>query len=202
MKAQANSKRREVSFNVGDAVLLKLQPYRQRSLAKRKNEKLSPRYFGPYLVSKKIGAVAYELELPSSSRIHPVFHVSMLRPAVGQATPSTPPPLPINDAGELLLQPEKVLSHRWLTGGVLELLIQWQGRPHEESSWEDYDLLAVQFPEFHLEAKVNFQGRSIDKPLLTYARRKKPRQQEQQEYMPISDSDKSFLLFLSIKDMM
>lgn len=106
-------------------------------MAKRRIEKLSPRYFGPYRVIRKIGIVAYELELPSSSRIHPIFHVFMLRPTVAQGTPSTSPPLPIHTDGELILQPEKVLSHNWLpspTGEILELLIQWQGRPHEESS--------------------------------------------------------------------
>ena len=41
MKAQADCKRHEVSFEVGDLVLLKVQPYRQKSLAHRKDEKLS-----------------------------------------------------------------------------------------------------------------------------------------------------------------
>ncbi|KAF7813635.1 Ty3/gypsy retrotransposon protein [Senna tora] len=129
MKDQADSKRCEVSYNVGDAVL-RLQPYKQRSLAKQKHEKLSPRFFGPYKIIRKIGAVAYELELPSSSRIHPIFHVSLLRPALGQALPTAPPSSPLKTDWKLLLQPEKVQSHRWITTktrNTLELLIQWQG---------------------------------------------------------------------------
>lgn len=85
MKSQADAKRRDLSFEVGEAVLLRLQPYRQKSLAKRTNEKLSARYFGPYTIVRKVGPVAYELQLPPSAKIHPIFHVSLLRPAHGYA---------------------------------------------------------------------------------------------------------------------
>lgn len=95
MKSQADSNRRDMSFQVGDAVPLRLQPYRQRSLAKRTNEKLSPRFFGPYTIVRKVGPVAYELQLPPSSKVHPIFHVSLLRPTHSYPVDSTTPPLPI-----------------------------------------------------------------------------------------------------------
>ena len=42
--------------------------------------KLSPRYIGPYMITTRVGALAYCLQLPESmSGVHPVFHVSMLR---------------------------------------------------------------------------------------------------------------------------
>lgn len=92
MKKTADSGRREVQFQEGDLVYLKLQPYRQKSLAKRANEKLSPRFFGPNPILQKIGTVACKLQLPAEANIHPMFHVSQLRKAVGSTTVVQPLP--------------------------------------------------------------------------------------------------------------
>ena len=86
MEEKANRKRRDVEFNVGDKVLVKLQPYRQLTLARRLFNKLAKPYYGPYEILERIDKVAYRLALPSDSKIHPVFHVSILKQFLGEDT--------------------------------------------------------------------------------------------------------------------
>ena len=68
MKQYANQHHSERSFDVGDWVFLRLQPYKQMALKQaNKDNKLSPKYYGPYKVLQKIGNITYKLELLSSS---------------------------------------------------------------------------------------------------------------------------------------
>ena len=88
MKQEVDQHRRKRSFEVGDWVLLRLQPYKHMSLKQaNKDNKLSPKYYGPYKVLAKIGTMAYKLELPASSRVHLVFHVSCLKKVIGDKIP-------------------------------------------------------------------------------------------------------------------
>ncbi|KAF8393178.1 hypothetical protein HHK36_021419 [Tetracentron sinense] len=103
MKMQADNKRHHEEFNEGDLVFLKLRPYRQRSLAQRKYEKLAARYYGPFKVLQRIGKVAYKLDLPPSTMIHPVFHVSQLRPARGISSSSPVSRLIYTNSGVAIL---------------------------------------------------------------------------------------------------
>ena len=75
----ANQHRRDTKFEIGDLVLLKVSPWKG-ILRFGKKGKVSSRFIGPFEILKRVGKVAYELELPPNlQNIHNVFHVSMLR---------------------------------------------------------------------------------------------------------------------------
>ena len=109
MKTQADKHRQERSFAVGDWVFLRLQPYRQQSLAYKGKWKLSPRYFGPFKVLKRIGPVSYKLELTPESKLHPVFHVSCLKLKLGQQTTLLPTLPPTDDSGQVYTKTVAIL---------------------------------------------------------------------------------------------
>lgn len=118
---------------------LRLKPYRQKTLAYKWKWKLSPRYFGPFHVLQKIGAVAYELDLPPKSKVHPIFHVSCLKPKLGQhVIPfSTLPPVDEDDQETTKLIVVLQLRTKTLRTRVIsEVLVQWLGSPPEDATWE------------------------------------------------------------------
>lgn len=145
-KHQADKRRSERVFDIGDMVFLKLQPYVQSSLQKRANHKLSFKYFGPYEILEKIGAVAYKLSLPTSSTIHPVFHVSLLKRAIG---PTVQVSSELPNYSDAMQEPIKVLDRRILhisDRSVAQVLIQWSSWPPSLSTWEDEAELKRRFP--------------------------------------------------------
>ncbi|KAL6225622.1 hypothetical protein ACLB2K_004471 [Fragaria x ananassa] len=79
-KSYADRHRRNVEFQIGDRVLLKVSPMRGVICFGKKIAKLSPRFIGPFQIIEKVGTVAYRLDLPQYlSNMHNVFHVSMLQ---------------------------------------------------------------------------------------------------------------------------
>lgn len=164
MKNQADKKRRDLELQVGDWVLVRLQPYRQQSVALRKNKKLGMRFFGPFMIIAKVGVVAYKLQLPEEAKIHSVFHVSQLKPFKGGTTEQYMPlPLTMTDIGPIVL-PAKVLAARVIQQGELKIpqvLIQWTNMPPDESTWEGLEDMKANYPSFNLEDKVVLNGDGI-----------------------------------------
>jgi RNase H-like domain found in reverse transcriptase/Reverse transcriptase (RNA-dependent DNA polymerase)/Integrase zinc binding domain/Chromo (CHRromatin Organisation MOdifier) domain/Aspartyl protease len=114
----------------GDKVYL----LRKNLKTKRPSEKLDYKKLGPFAISKVIGPVNYELLLPTSMRIHPVFHISLLEPAP-EGTPDTPvTTTEINSPNEEY-DVEEILDSKYVRQ-KLHYLVRWSGYPDSENSWE------------------------------------------------------------------
>ena len=113
MKQPADQHCSDQSFNVADCVFLRLQPYKQMSLKNtKKDNKLSPKYYGPYKVLQNIGSMAYKLELPASSRVHLAFHVSCLNKVIGDKLPFQMMLPELGEEGKIILDTEEVTEIR------------------------------------------------------------------------------------------
>ncbi|GAU32562.1 hypothetical protein TSUD_218200 [Trifolium subterraneum] len=134
----------------GDHVYIKLHPYRQVSMRSTHYHKLLPKFYGPYKVLDKIGQVAYQLDLPSSSNIHNVFHVSQLK-LCPNPTVVTTQHLPAED--QLFPRiPEAIVDRKMVKRGnvaATKVLVKWKDEPVEQATWEFYDVLLHQYPNFH-----------------------------------------------------
>lgn len=123
MKTNADKHSRELSFNTGDMVFLKLRPYKQQSVAKRLYQKLAARFYGTFEVLEKVGAVAYHVLLPVDSKIHNVFHVSQLKPVIGSHHSVSPLPTSFSVADEVVIEPKSIVDTRYDVQGYLEALV-------------------------------------------------------------------------------
>ena len=149
-KSYADNQRRDLEFQIGDWVFLKVSPMRGVMRFGRKG-KLSPRYIGPYQIVRRIGKVAYELDLPSDlEAVHPVFHVSMLRKCIGD--PSRVFPVDDIQVTEELSYEEKPVAildrqvRRLRTKDVASVKVLWQNNNREEMTWEAEDEMKNKYP--------------------------------------------------------
>jgi hypothetical protein len=110
-----------------------------------------------------VGAVAYQLKLPEGSRVHPVFHVSLLKKAVGNYQEEEELP-ELEGEKDILIEPEEVLARRTVQvqgENVDQVLIRWKDQVVEEATWEDTIVIKSQFPNFCLEDKAMLSGGSV-----------------------------------------
>ncbi|CAM8902825.1 unnamed protein product [Rhodiola kirilowii] len=158
MKHFADGKRTDCEFDVGDLVYVRLQPYRQHSVHRRRSPKLAQRFYGPYHILDRIGKVAYRVELPESSKIHNVVHVSVLKKCKADQQPVDPTwPTKLLDIHPII-QPLHIVGFRQIMRGncpTPQVLVQWEGQGIEEASWEDWIEFRNAHAEFNLEDEVS-----------------------------------------------
>ncbi|XP_075083612.1 uncharacterized protein LOC142167348 [Nicotiana tabacum] len=140
MKIQADKNRSFREFYVGDQLFVRLQPYRKMSLKGHSYHKLSPKYFGPFQIIKKVGSVAYQLHLPPHAKIHSTFHVSQLKKHIGSAPIVPDLPVSLSPHGNIVLELEQALEFQSISKHhrqVKQVLVKWFNCPLEDSTWID-----------------------------------------------------------------
>ncbi|CAA7040234.1 unnamed protein product [Microthlaspi erraticum] len=148
-KSYADRRRRELEFQVGDRVYLKMAMLRgpNRSIAENK---LSPRFMGPFPVVERVGPLAYRLELPEIMKaFHKVFHVSMLRKClhpteelVARIPEDLQPDLTVPAVPMRILERrEKVLRNK----RIPLLRILWDCSGSTEETWEPEAKMKLKF---------------------------------------------------------
>ncbi|GKA85545.1 hypothetical protein Tco_0807199 [Tanacetum coccineum] len=157
MRNLANKNRSDRVFEVGMWVYLNLQPHRQVTIRQGQQNKLSSKYFRPFMIIKKVGVVAYKLELPSTSQVHHVFHVSQLKLCKGSSNKMGI--LPHRGPNGLLsVEPVAILDKRMKKVNnrvAVYVLVKWSNHTDEDSNhtdedatWELYSDLIQRFSDF------------------------------------------------------
>ncbi|WMV40253.1 hypothetical protein MTR67_033638 [Solanum verrucosum] len=145
-----NQLSRELEFQVDDWVFLKVSPMKGVMRFGKKG-KLSPRYVGPYRILKRIGKVAYELELPADlAAVHPVFHISLLKKCVGDPASIVPlESVAVKDSLSYEDVPVEILDRqvrRLRNKEVASVKVLWKSQSVEGATWEAEAAMKSKYP--------------------------------------------------------
>jgi hypothetical protein len=160
MKIYADRNREDRVFQVGQQVLLRLQPYVQSSLVNRPYPKLAYKFYGPFTVLEWVGAAAYKLDLPADSKIHNVFHVSQLKSFTLDHSPVFSDISKLIDLTSTSTEPEAILDRCLVKkgNGAVPQVIKWSKLPATSATWEDYYVLKKRFPGAVAWGQATSQG--------------------------------------------
>lgn len=165
MKEYHDKQRREEVFEIGDWVYLRLRPYQQHTHSQKALYRLGCRFYGLFQIMARVGEVAYKLKLPDDAQIHPVVHVSQLRRRLSDQNVIMGRLQAVNEDGNCIIRPIRAAEYRQIKRGDQfwwEVLIEWEGLPVEEATWENLKEIRNRFPEFILEDKDSLEGDEND----------------------------------------
>src|SRR5262249_39102481 len=149
-KSYADVRRKDLAFDVGDHVFLKVSPTKG-VVRFGQQGKLKPRFIGPFEVLERVGAVAYRLALPPSlDGVHDVFHVSMLKRYLADPSHVVDlPPVAIRPDLSYEEHPIRILDRKTqeLRSKSIPLVkVLWQHHSFEEATWELEDEIRKKYP--------------------------------------------------------
>ncbi|XP_050229269.1 uncharacterized protein LOC126678413 [Mercurialis annua] len=149
-KSYADPKRRDLEFQVGDFVFIKVSPMKG-VIRFGKKGKLAPRYVGPYEIVERVGAVAYKLALPADmSQVHPVFHISMLRKYISDPSHIIQSQsVEVNEELSYEEEPMQIIDtqvRKLRTKEIPMVKVLWRNHSVEECTWETESDMRKRYP--------------------------------------------------------
>ncbi|KAI3686868.1 hypothetical protein L1987_80557 [Smallanthus sonchifolius] len=157
-KSYADNRRKPLEFQVGDMVLLKVSPWKGVVRFGKKG-KLAPRYVGPFKILKKVGKVAYKLDLPSElSNVHPTFHISNLKKCLADENLHIPlDEVHIDEKMHFVEKPTEIMDRevKKLKRSCIPIVkVRWESKRGLEFTWEREDQMKSKYP--HLFSWTKF----------------------------------------------
>ncbi|WMV51105.1 hypothetical protein MTR67_044490 [Solanum verrucosum] len=141
-----------------------------------KKGKLSPRYVSPYWILKRIGKVAYELELPADfAAVHPVFPISLLKKCVGDPTSIVPlESVAVKDSLSYEDVQVEILDRqvrRLRNKEVASVKVLWRSQSVEGATWEAEAALKSKYPHLFTSDYIPAWGNSSSSVFQSFIRK-------------------------------
>ncbi|KAI3797668.1 hypothetical protein L1987_32929 [Smallanthus sonchifolius] len=158
-KSYADKRRKPLEFQVGDMVLLKVSPWKG-VIRFGKRGKLNPRYVGPFKIVKRIGLVAYQLDLPEGlSGVHNVFHISNLKICLADESLAVPlEELQIDEQLRFIEEPVEIIDREVKTlkcSKIAIFKVRWNSKRGPEFTWERGDQMMRKYPNLFKHSTSN-----------------------------------------------
>ncbi|XP_021979752.1 uncharacterized protein LOC110875865 [Helianthus annuus] len=149
-KSYADKRRRQIEFQVGDKVMLKVSPWKG-VIRFRKRGKLNSRLIGPFRIIERVGKVAYRLELPEElSGIHSTFHVSHLRKCLADETAYIPQDdIEVDNSLNYVVKPVSILDRKVRSlrnKEIDQVKVKWEHRKGSDTTWESEEEMRRLYP--------------------------------------------------------
>ncbi|XP_074293306.1 uncharacterized protein LOC141620292 [Silene latifolia] len=160
-KSYADLHHRDISFEVGEKVLLKVSPI-MGVIRIGKKGKLRQKYIGPYEILDRLGEVAYRLALPLIlERVHNVFHVKQLQKYVSDPTHVLEVEhIELDDALSYVETPKEILDckiRKTRNREIVLVKVLWSNHKVEEAIWETEESIKESYPNLFEQEKIGLK---------------------------------------------